>query len=272
MKNSRSFLPSALTMNLALITFSSLITLTPSFAQENAKKDPTPNWTLKNDSEVGLILTGGNSNSQTYSFGQKTAIEFYRNTIMAKARYLKTDSKGTEQARQWGIGLRYERELLPRFSLFAGQSLDSDIFAGFLQRHMTDAGTKFVLLKDQQTNLFLEAGYRFTIENQRFPVTQLNQHFFRGYAEGQRAWNPTLTTKLWLEILPNFTNSNDWQFNGEASVIATLSGWFAIKTAYLGRFRNQPAPGVSNQLDSAFTASVIAHFETQEKSAIDSAK
>ena len=157
------------------------------------------------------------------------------------------------------MGLRYERELTERFAVFVAQNMESDVFAGYIQKYSSDVGGKYHIFKTEEQKWFVEAGYRFTREN-RLNGQHLNFNYGRVYTEAERQWNKSFSTKLWVECLPNFTVSEDWQINTEASITAMLNEIFSIKTAYLLRFDNQPAPGATRKTDSTFTTSLVAKF------------
>lgn len=214
---------------------------------------------LKNESEAGVVITSGNTKTQSYLLRQLDQYEWKANVFKLTGRFLRTVAKGQQTAKNWSLGLRYERELADRFSIFLAQTLDSDIFAGYRQKYSTDVGGKYHIFKTEEQKWFVEAGYRYTIENRVSGEHRYN-HYARVYTEAERQWNKSFSTKLWLEYLPNFTTTEDWQFNGEASLTAMLTEIFSIKSAYMLRFDNLPAPGATHKTDSTFTTSLVAKF------------
>ncbi len=214
---------------------------------------------FRNESEAGVVITSGNARSQNYQFKQSDVYRWESNLLKAEGRFLKSSSRGVETARFWTVGARYERELLDRFSLFAAQNIESDRFAGYLQRYNSDVGGKYFFVKEEAFSWLGEAGYRYTAEN-RIDASRRNTSALRFYTEANRSWNTSVSSKLWIEYLPNLTASKEYRINAEASLSAALSDVFSVKTAYLLKFNHFPAPGATEKTDTWFTTSLVAQF------------
>ncbi len=85
-------------------------------------------------------------------------------------------------------------------------------------------------------------------------------HLGRLLTELEGKINDTLSAKLWVEYLPNFTDFNDYMINGEPSLQISITKIFSIKTAYLLKYRNVPAQTTAVRLDKIYTMSLIAKF------------
>ena len=214
---------------------------------------------LKNESEAGVVITSGNSSSQSYNLKQSTTYSEASNLLRFQARYLKTKNDGVEAAKSWSLGLRYERSLSEMWSAFLAETLESDVFAGILQRYSTDIGAKAKIIHEEGLNWSAEGGYRFTHENKTLGGT-LNYHYARLYTEVERKFNASTSAKLWAEFLPNFTDSDDYLINSEVSVSAAMSAIFSLKVAYMVKYDHLPNPGVAHQTDSIFTTALVAKF------------
>lgn len=220
---------------------------------------PSVRADFHNESDLGIVVTSGNSKSQNYSFKQLNTYDWGKNLAKLQGGYLRSVSSGVESALQWNLGTRYERELAERFSLFAGESVYGDRYAGYLQRYFTDLGGKYYFAKKETWYALGEAGYRFKHENPlKGPKT--NEHQARLYAEGWFEWRKGISSKLWAEYLPNFTTSEDWQLNSEASISAMLTEIFSLKTAYLVKYDHLPTGGAAYKTDSTFTTALVAKF------------
>jgi putative salt-induced outer membrane protein len=232
------------------------------FVATCAWADPAPETTLKHESEAGIVITSGNSQTQTFNLKHQTTYTCSLNTIKAFARYLTSSSNSIESARNWGLGVRYERSLSERWSAFLGQAVESDLFAGYLQRYNTDVGGKYSIIQQKEEvrelNWFVEAGYRYSREN-RITPPDLNNHMLRFYTEANRVWNAAFSTKLWIEYLPNLSISADYQLNTELSLSAVLTSVFSLKTAYLLKYDGLPVTGAKNT-DAVFTTALVAKF------------
>ncbi len=212
----------------------------------------------KNESQAGVVLVTGNTETTTLSLAQATLNEFEKNVLKISGNYLYQKSGDVLSAKSWSIGLRYDRNLNDLHSIFLGQSVEGDRFKGIDQRYNTDFGTKYVFTKDDTLTWLGEAGYRYTKENAITASRSL--HYARAYSEIEKKWNPTVSTKYWLEALPNFTDSTDWQANTELSLSAAISNLFSVKSAYLLKFDHQVnAPGLKSA-DKILTTALVAKF------------
>lgn len=223
----------------------------PAFAEDPAG--------FKNESEAGVVVTSGNSESQSFSVKQANSYVWDKNTAKFTGNFLKSSSKGTESALYWLLGLRYERAFSDRFSAFLGQTVESDIYAGYKQRYSTDVGGKYNIIKDEDLKWLAEAGYRYTNENQ-INGNVKRESFLRLYTEAEKFWNKTVSTKLWVEGLPNLTDSDSWQLNSELSLSAALNSVFSMKSAYLLKHNAKPAASVAKKTDTVLTTALVAKF------------
>lgn len=224
-----------------------------------------PGWT--NETEVALVTTSGNTDTESYSGKQKSTYTQDLNTYALGGRYLQTKTGGVETAKSWDAGGRYERGISEMWSAFVGYGAEADPYAGFVQRDNADIGGKYFLYKEETLNLFVEGGYRST--NTQFAAVSTatppvagrteRENFGRVYVEYSQKFSETLSLKYWVEYLPNFTNSAGYLLNTEPSATVMLTSVFSLKTAYLIKYRNQVAAG-SKYADKTFTTSIVARF------------
>jgi putative salt-induced outer membrane protein len=226
-----------------------------------------------NESEASIVALSGNAESTTYSGKQATSYKLDLNKLAFAGRYQQVFATpptlgarvSQETARNWLGSLRYERELSEKFSLFAQQSAESDVFAGLNQRYNTDLGAKYQIYKDDLTDWSSELGYRYSSE---FRVgaaatnsnTDVRLHFARIYTKVTHKISDNVTAALWVEYLPNFTQTDDWQRNAEASITSQVSKIFSLKTAYLERYRNTLVGTARENSDRSFTTAIVAKY------------
>jgi len=242
------------------IVFLSFFGLKNVQAQE-AEKSP---WT--NESQAAVVQTTGNSESESYSAKQLSSYTKTDNTYKAFASYLRTAAenattkKNEETALKWDAGARYERALSTHWSAFAGYLVESDRYAGYMQRHNTDLGGKYIIVKEEKYDVLTEAGYRYVHQN-NVNSTNENTHYnsIRTYLEGNYRFNATNSGKLWVEYLPNLDVSKDYLINWEASVSSALSTMFSLKVAYLSKTDNDPVLG-KEETDTTLTTALVAKF------------
>ena len=224
-----------------------------------AEVSAVPDNGLKNESGLGFVLTSGNTQTETLSVNQLNSYTFGENLFAFKANYMNSRQDSVTSAQNYLLNLRYERSIVPTFSIYIAQGLFADKFQNIRQRHNSDIGGKFFFYKEDAINWFAEAGYRFTRENTTNAGSH-NLNYVRTYTEVEKKWNPTVSTKYWIEYLPNLTNGTDWLLNTEASVSAMLSGIFSIKTGYLVRFDHLPAAAGLKKTDTTLTTALVAKF------------
>lgn len=246
-------------MHLACFLALTLLAI-PAFAESQTPPPETKPWA--HESEIGIATVSGNTETETYNVKQKTSYTFDFNQFTLAARYLRATSAGIESARNWDGSLRYDRELSPWFSVFASNGLESDVFAGYVQRTNYDVGAKYVIIKTEPTNWISELGYRYT--DTQFTVTAPGRddvsHLVRAYTEIIQALGAQASGRLWVEYLPNLSESKEYRLNLEPSIVAQLTGIFSLKTGYLIKYQNQVVAPVTERTDRFFTTSLVAKF------------
>lgn len=228
------------------------------FAVVIAKADePKLGWA--NESELAVVTTSGNSEGESYSAKEKTTYSLEKSVFTNNASYLRTKTQGVETALQWSFGLRYDYNLSDLWALYVGYLIEADPYSGFVQRNSTDLGAKYTIRATDVEKWFAEAGAR-----QSDTYTILGEHvyatFGRLYTEYNRVLSETVSMKIWLEYLPNFTDSQAYLANGEVSMTAMLSKVFSLKVAYLEKYQNLPPVAGAERVDNVFTTSLVAKF------------
>ncbi len=215
---------------------------------------------LKNESEAGLVVTNGNTQTRSYSVKNKSILTQDKNNYIFSGNWLYATSQGVQSAESWILALRYERELSEKLSVFLQQSVEGDKFAGILQRYNTDVGAKHFFYKTEKDFIwFAELGYRFTSEHTT-KGTNESFHKARLYTEAEKYFNETVSSKLWIEYIPNFTETRAWLLNSELSLSAAMNSVFSVKSALLLRYNNQPPVATAKEADTVFTTALTAKF------------
>lgn len=217
---------------------------------------------FKGEAEAGAVIVSGNSESESYSLKTKNTYTLEDNSYTVLGRYLQTTSNGVESARNWDAGVRYDRKLTENFSGFLGQKAEADPFAGFTQRDSSDLGGKYSIFNDDSYKWFFEVGYRYT-KTLFIGKPNTSDNFGRVYTEFQKIVSKDLSFKYWLEYLPNFTTTEAYLANTEASLNVMLSQMFSLKISYLLKYQNV-APVVATvageRVDTSYTTSLVANF------------
>lgn len=218
----------------------------------------------KNESQVSAVKTDGNSESESYSIKQATSYTHSKSTHKINGSYLESSSvnattgQDEETARKWDLGVRTERVLNDKWMGLLGYLVESDKYAGYQQKHNTDVGAKYIVAKEEHYEVLSEAGFRYIHQNNA-DGSQNHANAARIYLEGLYKINPTNSTKIWIEHIPNFEESNDYQTNAEASLSSAINTTFSLKVAYLVKSDNLPEPG-KEKTDTTFTTALVAKF------------
>jgi putative salt-induced outer membrane protein len=217
---------------------------------------------FKSVDSATVNINGGNTEFKSYTLDSKNEYKFDSgNQLKLDAQYLYAESDDVRSAENWFADLKYFRTLnADQLSVFAGEKVESDRFAGFSRRYNTDLGLKYQLRKTDRTDIFTEIGYRYTVENSTKTSDETKKdNKGRLYIEGSRTINPDIIGKLWIEYIPNFSDSDDYLVNIEPSLIVNLSSRFSLKTAYLWKYDNLP-PSDKLKHDYQYNLSLIANF------------
>jgi len=222
------------------------------FAQD-AKK-------FSHESELSVVTAGGNSKLETYN--AKTSNTYKLNTANLLAfggHYTLGSASEVISTRNWDANLRFEHVLNEKFNVYLGEIVEGDKFSGFTERYNSDFGFKYKLIATDKLNLFTELGYRYTIQK-AVDGSEQKDHKARLYAEGNKVFSESFNGKLWVEYLPNFSDSDDWSLTFEPSLAFTMSSNFSLKFAYKGIYDQKPAVSGNKKFDFLYTTALIAKF------------
>lgn len=220
---------------------------------------------------LGIVINGGNTTSKTFEVKSTNLLKINDlNQLKIGGHYtygsgvtdpVNKPNVQTLTARNWDLTTRYERILNPQFDLFVGQGIEGDQFANIEHRFNTDLGARYKFLNLESTKAFMEAGMRYTVESYR--DNSSTQHFWKGrlYSEILHKFNDSVSAKLWVEYLPNFTQSEDWNFRFEPSMSASLNKTFSVQLAFLGLYDNLPVGALrGRKFDYKYTTNLVAKF------------
>ncbi len=225
-------------------------------AQEHTSKGQ---W--KHQSELGIVVTGGNSESETINVAQTTSYAWDKHTVKSTGHYLTSSSGEVRTAENWSAGLRYDRKFSDLSAVFAGNLWQGDRFAGFRYRNNWDLGYQHYFRKNDKGYLLGEIGYRFTYEEKsQEGLEPTRNHFARFFGDTLHKFNQHVSGRFWLEVLPDFNDSDNMNINFEPSLMAALSNVFSVKLAFLYRYDTVPAIAGNEKYDYNFIVSLIAQF------------
>ncbi len=232
---------------------------------------------LTNESALGYVVTGGNSESETVNIAQKSQYQWTRDILRFEGSYLQTEgldqSSGVkaQTAENWKANLRFERVLTPKkFNAFVTYGWLGDRFQGVREGQSADIGAKYYLYNNAEVKLFVEGGYQYRREllvanaepgvgvgPRHFPEF----HYGRLAAEIEYNHSKTLTLGLKTEYLASIaTFSTDHRFNYNPYLTSVLTDLFSLKVSYDSKYRYLPAQAGNKLTDYTFTTSLLAKF------------
>ena len=211
-----------------------------------------------NESELTVIMNGGNTEQETWNAKTMNSYVKEKNTFKLGGHYSYGKADSVLNTRNNDINARYERALGKKWSAFTAIQREEDFFASLDYRWNYDLGGIYKFIVTDKQKLHAEAGYRRTLEAD-LSGRKTNGSKLRLYSEYTRQHSESLYFKLWVEALPNISESDDWQLNFEPSLNLTMSKMFTLKVAYLHKYDNEPTLGSKNS-DYQYTTSLIAKF------------
>jgi putative salt-induced outer membrane protein len=234
----------------------SLILILTSFTAQAENKS------FSGSTEAGIIIISGNSDNESYNAKTEntyTVSEFDLMKVFGK--YTRIISAGTESAKAWDAGLRYERIFTKdQFSAFLQQKAEHDPYNGiFIQRDSTDIGAKYTILSNDKLDWFAELGYQYSSTYVASEIEKATGSYIRGYTQGTYKFSNTAATKIWLEHMAPLKSSDFSRTNAELSVTATLTDILSLKMAYLIN-HNEAAVSPFKKDSTSYTTSLIAKY------------
>lgn len=235
---------------------------------------------LTNESELGYVVTGGNSESETSTLKQTSTYNWEKDSLIFKGHYLQasgtvnvtpTQTQSQDTAENWAAKLRYEHVLVPKwFDAFIAHGWYGDRFQGIREGYVTDLGLKYYTANSKEYTQFFEVGYTHRRElYQTAPTDPVGVgdashpefHSARLYGEVKYQHNKSLVLGAWVEYLPSIVDfSNDQRLNYSPYLTSVLTDMFSLKISYEGRYRYKPAQPGNKLTDYTFTTALLAKF------------
>lgn len=212
-----------------------------------------------NESEVSSVKTGGNSEVATYLVKTDNKWAFSTSNFGVNGHYTYGEASDQVSARDWHIGPKYDHVIDSRLSYYVGELVEGYTFQGIKARYNSDAGLKYAWIKSDETNLFTEFGYRYSIED-RYETPTLYESKLRLYNEVNQKVNANFSWKYWIEYVPNLTDTKDYLVTHEASLTSILTNMFSLKFAHRGIYDDKPAIEGNKNYDYTWTTSLVARF------------
>jgi putative salt-induced outer membrane protein len=225
---------------------------------------------FKGESEASAIVVSGNVDTETYGAKTKNMWLFSENDLaLIFGSYLQSKSAGTETAKAWTAGLRYDHTFIKdELTGFVQHMAEHDPYNGvFIQRNSSDIGAKYYFVKNDNLMWLGEFGYRYSSIYQGVRpnaagvsvVEDYNVNYLRGFTEVSNKFNAAVSGKLWFEYLSDLEHSDRSLWNTEASVSVVMTSILSLKTAYLVN-HNEGAISPLKKDTTTWTTALVANY------------
>jgi len=218
----------------------------------------------KHRGELGAIVSSGNTESITINAKESTVFQFQKNAFKFSGRLFLGSLNESLNARQWSLGLRYDRDLFERFGAYLGEAIEGDSFAGYSYRLNSDIGGKATLFSDPSNShniIKSELGYRYQLLRSTDEALNLTAHsYLRGFIEGQIQFLGFHLFNAWIELLPELNSSQNIEINFETSFQVFFANQLSLKLGFLGMYSEIPKIKNLKKFDSIYTTSLVATF------------
>ena len=233
----------------ALLTAVALHAVVPTAAAQDAPAKP-----IKLTGDFGYVSTAGNSDVQTLTSTEKLEYTTGKWLFTQDGAAVWGTDHGVENAGRYLLGLRTDYALTGHVGLYALGSWRRNTFAAISRQFDEGVGVVYHVLRPTPHEFDVEAGAGLS---QRRTTLGDEENFGTGRLASLYRYH--FREKAYLEgagiYLANFKNSDDYEWDARAAVVAPLGGFFALKVGYNYHFRNAPPPGF-RQWDSTFSSGI----------------
>ena len=223
-------------------------------ARRAGAADEPPPKPLKAAGDFGYVSTAGNSDVKTLTSSDKIEYTTGRWLFTQDGSAVWGTDQGAENAGAYMLGLRADYKLAERLGVYGLGSWRRNTFAGIARQFDESVGLVYHALTPQPQQLDFEAGVGVTQRHNTLGaqddfgtgrLAAFYRYYFRekAYVEANGAY------------LSNFKDSEDYETDAKATLVAPLGGMLALKMGYNYHYRNAPPPGF-RQWDSTFSSGI----------------
>ena len=246
---------------LRLLASTSLIALGASFVAAQdcpCPPKPTPGW--HGNAGVGLALTSGNTDTQTYNLSALAVYDpLRRNVVKLDGLFLKSKAQGENTANKAAFGARDEYKLGGRTFLFGEVRYQRDEFKRLDSLITPMVGAGYKLVDGPKVSLGVDAGLGLAFESLEGQEGTTDGALHAGQAF---AWQISTNSKL-TQAATALWKINDFAdafYHLEAGIASSINSRLELKVAGLVDVKNKPADATIQKTDTALLASVVFKF------------
>jgi putative salt-induced outer membrane protein len=212
------------------------------------------------EDEVSTVQTGGNTDLKTYLLKSKNSYQWTNHVFGVNGSYTYGESSKLRSAERWDAMARFDRALDESLGVYLSEMIEANRFAGIERRYNSDLGLKYTLLQTETNTTAVELGYRYSIEKRKeLNSSDLKDSKGRAFGKTEHKFNTNVSFQLAAEYLPNFSRSEDYLMNLDASTSVVLNQTFSLKISYLWSYDNLPA-ALKGKHDYTLSTGLLAKF------------
>lgn len=224
----------------------------------SAQEEPKKPWSSV--TELGFVMTSGNSQSQSLNLGEKYNYKWPKAELAFEAAAIRaestnrtvsntggvlTETETTETtAELYSFGGKFRRDVTPKFFWYTGGGWLRNQLSGIDNRFTAGAGVGYKFLDGPKHKLAGELGVNYVKEDYVFlqPDGSDSADFAAGRAFLGYLFQISEGAKLTsdLEFVDNLDTTDDWRIRSVTAVTASLTKLLALKAGVTLLYDNQP--------------------------------
>ena len=122
---------------------------------------------INSEDSIAINSTSGNVEMKTYVLKSENNLKIYKNYFKLSGHYNYQESKKIRNGESWEAEIRYERDIFRKLRFYLGEKIEANRYAGIRRRYNYDIGNKYIFSKNDNKHLFVEIGYRYTVEKNK---------------------------------------------------------------------------------------------------------
>ena len=226
--------------HIALASLFVLVARSPLAGQD--KKEKTQAITI----DLGFVNASGNTSVTTLNLGDKYVTNTADKRVIFTQSFnaVRSQTDGEKQAENYRAQFRLDYGLGGKLYLFGLTGWDRNVFAGVSRRFEETLGLSYKALTLPNDDLTFEVGL--SQFQQRNTIATAGGSFDDNFTAGRlaglykRKLSGASSITQGLELIPNFSTSEDFRLNSETALVAPLSTNIGLKLGYSIRFDNLP--------------------------------
>lgn len=210
--------------------------------------------------ELSYVSTSGNSSVETLAAKNLYTLKFAEHlTFLWKLEALKGKSAGVLNAERYFTDLRLEHAYSPRAYTYVNTGWLTDTFSGVDKRVNAGAGGGYKFLDGPKSFLKSEAGASAVKESY---TDDTERSYIEGRLFGEYVYAFTKKNKFSqsIEYLHDFDNTENYRYNSETAVTATMTDNLSLKVSYVIKYDHEPTPATLGKKDTIFSTAIVASF------------